>query len=49
MKRIFAIYMLYKIKKKYKEIKTKNKYQDFLSVADIKDIFLNLEYFFFFI
>lgn len=40
MKRIFA-YMLYK--KKNKEIKTKNKYQDFLSVADIKDIFLNLE------
>lgn len=45
MKRIFA-YMLYK-KKKRKEIKTKNKYQDFLSVADIKDIFLNLEQFFF--
>lgn len=32
--------MLYK---KKQEIKTKNKYQDFLSVADIKDIFLNLE------
>lgn len=38
MKRIFAYIMLYKKIKKLKP-----KYQDFLSVADIKDIFLNLE------
>lgn len=43
MKRICSPYNALQ-KKKRKEIKTKNKYQDFLSVADIKDIFLNLEY-----